>query len=197
MTAKQFAKPKLLSEFLDICNKNKYFAASVENNLVKNVKFLNHAPNLTANIERQWLFKSKDIENSLKTYDNAEFLEYGENLSHLEKYAIVRKRDRLARTIPFGLIDIEHQQNTNCVFGLNNSEDTSIGIQLENGAKLLTCWYLVTDKQSQEYFYRIQRFRKIWWMKVSEFRIVFAIEKNLMNSINSTQLTLVDLPSLK
>lgn len=165
MAAKQFSKPKLLNEFLEICCKNKYFAATIESNLIKNVQFLDHAPNLQANIERQWLFKSKDIENSLKTYENTEFLEYGENLSFLEKYAIVRKRDRLARTIPFGLIDIEHQQKPS-VFGLSDSDDTSVGIQLGNRAKLLTCWYLVSDKQSQEYFYRIQRLRKIWWMKV-------------------------------
>lgn len=166
MANKLFTKPKLLGEFLEICMKNKYFAATVENNLIRNVKFLNHLPNLQANIERQWLFKSKDIENSLKTYNNDEFSEYGENLSLLEKHAVVRKRDRLARSIPFGLIEIENIHKP-ITFGGATSEDTVFGIQLENSPKLLTCWYLVNDKQSQEYFYRIQRLRKIWWMKVN------------------------------
>lgn len=165
MQAKLFTKPKLLSEFLDICKKNRYLAGLVENNLIKNVEFLSHASNLQANIERQWLFKSKEIENSLKTYSNEDFMEYGENLSLLEKHAVIRKRDRLARSIPFGLIDIEsHQKPT--VYGHVSSDDASVGIQLNNGAKFLSCWYLVNDKQSQEYFYRIQRLRKIWWMKV-------------------------------
>lgn len=166
MQAKLFSKPKLLGEFLEICKKNKYLAGSLENNLIKNIKFLDHAPNLQANIERQWLFKSKEIENSLNTYSNSEFMEYGENLSLLEKHTVIRKRDRLARSIPFGLIDIESHKEP-IEFGNSSSDDTSIGIQLDNGAKLLSCWYLVNDKQSQEYFYRIQRLRKIWWMKVN------------------------------
>lgn len=170
MATKLFSKPKFLSEFLEICRKNKYFAATVENNLIKNVKFLNHSLNLQANIERQWLFKSKEIENSLKTYNNDEFLEYGENLSLMEKHAVIRKRDRLARSIPFGLIEIENHYKP-MIFGSENSEDTAFGIQLDNNPKLLTCWYLVNDKQSQEYFYRIQRLRKIWWMKVIMFNL--------------------------
>lgn len=166
MTTKLFTKPKLIGDFLEICRKNQYFAATLENNLIRNVKFLKHTPNLQANIERQWLNQSMDIENSLKTYGNDEFLEYGENLSLLEKCAVVRKRDRLSRSIPFGLIEIECQ-NKSIVFGNGNADETSVAIELAN-PKLLNCWYMVNDKQSQEYFFRIQRMRKIWWMKVSE-----------------------------
>lgn len=166
MATKLYSKPKLLMEFLEICRKNKYFSATLDNNLIKDVKFLEHSSNLKANIERQWLFKSKEIENSLKTYSNDDFLEYGENLSLLEKHAVVRKRDRLARSIPFGLIEIENQHKP-MIIGGGSAENTAIGIQLGNNSKLLTCWYLVNDKQSQEYFYRIQRLRKIWWMKVT------------------------------
>lgn len=166
MQAKLCAKPKLLSEFLEICTKNKYFSVTLDKNILKNVKFLDHSSNVQANIERQWLFKSKDIENSLKTFSNTDFIEYGENLSLMEKHAIIRKRDRLSRSIPFGLIDIEnHSKATQ--FGGSGSDD-SIGISLNNGARHLTCWYFVNDKQSQEYFYRIQRLRKIWWMKVRD-----------------------------
>ncbi|XP_031621823.1 DNA polymerase subunit gamma-2, mitochondrial [Contarinia nasturtii] len=164
MATKLFTKPKLLSEFLEICRKNNYFAANVENNLIKNVNFLSHTPNLKGNIERQWLLKSKEIQNSLKTYDNDEFLEYGENLSLLEKYALVLKRDRIARSVPFGLTEIENFTKE-MMIGNASDENTSIGIQLENYPKMLNCWYLVSDKQSQEYFYRIQRIRKLWWMK--------------------------------
>lgn len=172
MQAKLCAKPKLLSEFLEICTKNKYFSATLDRNIMKNVKFLDYSSNVQANIERQWLFKSKDIENSLKTFSNTDFMEYGENLTLLEKHTIIRKRDRLARSIPFGLIDIENHGKS-AQFGggggsSDNTNDTSIGIWLNNGAKHLTCWYLVNDKQSQEYFYRIQRLRKIWWMKVKK-----------------------------
>lgn len=166
MAAKLCAKPKLLNEFLEICKSNKYFAASIENSFIRDIRFLDHAPNLQSNIERQWQFKSKEIENSLKTYDNCEFSEQGEKLSLLQRYAIVRKRDRLAKIIPFGLIDIQNHSEP-MVFGENNSaEAASIGVKLDKGAKFLTCSYLVSDKQSQEYFYRIQRLRKIWWMKV-------------------------------
>lgn len=170
MQAKLCAKPKLLSEFLEICAKNKYFSAALDRNILRDVKFLDHSSNVQANIERQWLFKSKDIENSLKTFSNTDFVEYGENLTLLEKYAIIRKRDRLSRSIPFGLIDIE-SRGKSTQFGGNsssNSDEASIGIWLNNGAKHLTCWYFVNDKQSQEYFYRIQRLRKIWWMKVKK-----------------------------
>lgn len=167
MQARLCAKPKLLSEFLEICTKNKYFSATLDSsNLLNDIKFLAHSSNVQANIERQWLFKSKDIENSLKTFCNTDFMEYGENLTLLEKHAIIRKRDRLARSIPFGLIDIENHEKSTHFEGSDNSNDTSIGIRLSGASKHLTCWYLVNDKQSQEYFYRIQRLRKIWWMKV-------------------------------
>lgn len=168
MQAKLCAKPKLLSEFLEICTKNKYVSATLDKNILRDVKFLDHASNVQANIERQWLFKSKDIENSLKTFSDTDFMECGENLTLLEKYAIVRKRDRLSRSIPFGLIDIE-SYGKSMQFGDNsdsNYNDASIGLWLNNGVKHLNCWYFVNDKQSQEYFYRIQRLRKIWWMKV-------------------------------
>lgn len=168
MQAKLCAKPKLLGEFLEICTKNKYFSATLDKNVLKDIKFLAHSSNVQANIERQWLFKSKDIENSLKTFCNTDFMEHGENLTLFEKHAIVRKRDRLARTIPFGIIDIENHGNATQFGGTENSEDASIGIRLNSEPKCLTCWYLVNDKQSQEYFYRIQRLRKIWWMKVSK-----------------------------
>lgn len=164
MQAKVFSKPKLLAEFLEICSKNIYFAATLDNSLIRDVKLLKHSWNVQENIERQWLFQSKNIENSLKTYNSADFMDYGENLSLLEKHAVIRKRDRLARSIPFGLIDIENQQNL-IRFG-NDGTSEDICIELNNGGKFLTCWYLVNDKQSQEYFYRIQRLRKIWWMKV-------------------------------
>lgn len=165
MTSKLFTKPKLLSDFLEICRKNKYFAANVENNLIKSVNFLQHTPNLQANIEREWMLKSKNVQNSLNTYDNDEFVEYGKNLSLLEKYALVLKRDRIARAVPFGLTEIENSMEK-LIVGNGSNEDTSIGIELENRPKTLSCWYFINDKQSQEYFYRIQRLRKLWWMKV-------------------------------
>lgn len=164
--SKLFKKPKLLSEFIDVCKRNEYFEATLgANNLVKDVQFLKHAPPLQKNIERQWLFKSKDIENSLKTYRCEDFAEYGSNLPLTEKYSIIRKRDRQAKTIPFGLIEILEQNQPISING-NGSDENGVNIELENGGKLLTCSYLLPDKQSQEYFYRIQRLRKIWWMKV-------------------------------
>lgn len=163
--SKIFKKPKLLSEFLDICRRNEYFAVTIgASNSIKDIQFLTYAPKLQANIERQWMFKSQDIENSLKTYRNEEFAEYGSNLSLLEKYSVIRKRDRLAKTIPFGLIDIS-QQSQPISLSQNGSDENFVGIDLANGGKSLKCLYLVTEKQSREYFYRIQRLRKIWWMK--------------------------------
>lgn len=163
MALKMLKKPKLLNEFLEICKRNEYIEATVSGKIVKNVHFCKHTPNLQANIERQWLFKSKDIENSLKTYSNDDFTEYGENLTLLEKYSNIRKRNRLARANPFGLIEIlnETQQLD------AETDQNTISIQFDGLQKFLTCSYLVTEKQSREYFYRIQRLRKIWWMKVS------------------------------
>lgn len=174
MASKLFKKPKLLIEFLEICKTNEYFSAVAVENLVKNITFLKHASNLHSNIERQWSFKSKDIENSLKTYPNDDFSDYGQQLSLLEKYSIVRKRDRLAKTVPFGLIEILENQQINLNSDENRSDEGNISIELATGGRLLTCSYLVNDKQSQEYFYRIQRLRKIWWMKVNlEFKFHF------------------------
>lgn len=164
MALKLLKKPKLLNEFIEICKRNEYFAAFASNNLIKDIQFLKHSTNLKVNIERQWLLKSEDNKNSLKTYSNADFtLDYGDNLTLLDKYSIIRKRDRLSRTTPFGLIEILNGKRTI----RNETDENAVEIQMNDDEKHLTCSYLVSDKQSREYFYRIQRMRKIWWMKVN------------------------------
>lgn len=181
MTLKMLKKPKLLDEFVEICKQNEFFGAIVSGNIVKNVHFLKHAPNLQANIERQWLFKSKDIESSLKTYSNANFTEYGENLTLLEKYSNIRKRNRLARANPFGLIEILNETQQ---FDTEIDENT-ISIRFDGTQKCLTCSYLVTEKQSREYFYRIQRLRKIWWMKVSSMYTLYIVHICNMHPVSN------------
>lgn len=167
MAIKPFKKPKLLSEFLEICRNNEYFAATVTNAIVKNITFLRHMPKLQYNIEKLWSSNTNGTENNLKVYGNDEFDGAKTNLTLLDKYWEICKRDRMAKTIPFGLIDISRKgriDQSNCHD--TDKSDETVGVELDQGCRILTCSYLVRDKQSQEYFYRVPRLRKIWWMKV-------------------------------
>lgn len=168
MAMKPFRKPKLLSEFLEICKNNEYFTATASNALIKNITFLRHMPKLQYNIEKQWCSNCKGTENNLKIYGNDDFDGANTNLTLFDKYLAIVKRDRMAKTIPFGLIDISKKQRINQINGSDaDKNDEMVGVELDQGCRILTCSYLVSDKQSQEYFYRVPRLRKIWWMKVN------------------------------
>lgn len=191
MALNPFKKPKLLSEFLEICKNNEYFSAIASGTLIKNVEFLKYMTRLQSNIENQWASKSIGLEDKFKKYGPSEFdveNTKNKNLSLLDRYSMICKRDKMAKSIPFGLIDMTEVQKDDLLFGSKvigqsdvgrndpakdqtscemNEADDAVGIDLEHGSKQLTCSYLVTDKQGQEYFYRVQRLRKIWWMKVN------------------------------
>lgn len=164
MALKLFKKPQILNEFVKICEKNEYFSANINRNVIKDIKFLKHTPNLEANIERQWFGQSQNIENNLKTFSNVDFKDYGNNLTLLEKNSVVWKRDRLSRSTPFGLIETVNQKQEPPVE--TDLDEKTIDLHFDGNVKYWICSYLLNEKQSQEYFYRIQRLRKIWWMKV-------------------------------
>lgn len=166
MACKLFKKPTLLSEFLDICKNNEYFSATTSNALIKNLTFLKHMPILQSNIEKQWSSNTNDEENNLKIYENIKTATA--NSSLLDKYSMICKRDPTAKLTPFGIIEVNRQEQID----VNNDEqmdsaDGKISIQLDPGAKRLTCSYLLTDAQSKMYFYRVPQLRKLWWMKVN------------------------------
>lgn len=164
-----------------MCKANEYFSASASNAVIESVVFLRHMARLQSNVEQQWLANGTGADNALKTYGQTELEASKANSSLLHRYSVVCKQDRAAKFTPFGLVDItEVQQNNESGSGLiadaiaankigceTSDTDDAIGINLGRGGKRLTCSYLVTDKQSQEYFYRMPRLRKIWWMKVT------------------------------
>lgn len=168
MACKLFKKPKLLSEFLEISKNNEYFSATTSNALIKNLTFLKHMPILQSNIEKQWSSDTNITENNLKIYGNIKTAKANSTL--LDKYSMICERDPSAKLTPFGIIEINQQEKIDV--NQDEQEDPAGGktsVQLNQGAKRLTCSYLLTDAQSHTYFYRVPRLRKLWWMKVNIF----------------------------
>lgn len=160
-----FKKPTFLSEFLEICKNNEYFSATTSNALIKNLTFLKHMPMLQSNIEKQWSSNTNNTENNLQFYGNIETAKVKSSL--LEKYSKICERDPTAKLKPFGIIEVNKQGEID----ENNVEQEDpasgkISVQLNQGAKQLTCSYLLTKAQSDVYFYRVPRLRKLWWMQV-------------------------------
>lgn len=161
-----------------MCKANEYFSASASNAAIESVVFLGHMAKLQSNVEQQWLANGTGADNALKTYGQTAFEASKANSSLLHRYSMVCEQDQTAKLTPFGLVDLtEVRQNNESGSGLvadaiaakkfGCGTDDAIGINLDRGGRRLTCSYLVTDKQSQEYFYRMPRLRKIWWMKVT------------------------------
>lgn len=158
-----FKKPQLLSEFVNICKSTGYFEAMITENQLKHIKFLSLAQILQNKIEHEWKFRGKSTERNLKIYNDTDFSDIDVNGSIFDKYLAIRKLSKARKVVPFGISEIATIDNRLHLHGRENKE---IQIELTGSESMLSLSYFVNDKESREYFYRVQRERKIWWMKV-------------------------------
>lgn len=159
-------KPNVLSKFLTICSRNGYFeATSVTEKSIENIKFLSHIKLLQENIERAAFHTDKNIENSLKVFGDKDFDANESQLSLPEKYSLIRTRNRSTKNTPFKLVEMCTNATSTLWKSIASDDERDISVQLPTNSKSLSFSCFVHEKQAREYFYRIQRQRKIWWMQ--------------------------------
>lgn len=157
-------KPNVLSKFLAICSRNGFFeATSVTEKSIENIKFLSHTKLLQENIERAALHTDKNIENSLKVFGDKDFDAIESKLSLPEKYSLIRTRNRLTKNTPFKLVEMCTSVTSTLLKSMGSDDERDISVQVPTNSKSLSFSCFVHEKQASEYFYRIQRQRKIWW----------------------------------
>lgn len=164
MYNKLLNKPKLLSDFISISSKTNYFDAIISNNnnRLENIQFKSFAKIIQQNIQKQALLKNTHESNELKIFGEKDFDE--KNISIAEKYSSIRMRYRWTKTTPFGINDLSEIKNR-FIWNSITGNDENVSIELPTNSTKLSVYYFVTEKQSLEYFHRIQRQRKIWWMR--------------------------------
>lgn len=159
-------KPKLLSDFIATCSKMRLFeATAVTQKSIENLKFLPYTKLLQENIERAAIHTGKNNENSLKMFGDEDFGVADMQLPLAEKYLIIRKRFRSIKNTPFKLVEMHSVAIPPPWKSMGSVDEHEISIQLPAHSKSISFSCFVQEKQAQEYFYRIQRQRKIWWMQ--------------------------------
>lgn len=162
---KMITKPKLLSEFIATCSKMRLFeATAVTQKSIENLKFLPYTKLLQANIERAAIHTEKNNENNLKMFGDEDVVAADMQLPLAEKF-LIRKRFRSTKNTTFELVEMRSIETPLPWKSLGSVDEHEISIQLPVHSKSISFSCFVQEKQAQEYFYRIQRQRKIWWMQ--------------------------------
>lgn len=180
-------KSKSLSELLAICSKNKFFeaTAATEKRIV-DLKFLAHTKLLQKNIEWAALHVDTSIMNNLRVFGDSDFDASESHLSLPEKYSLIRRRDRSIKSTPFKLIELQTHTQPTLWKSMATENEQDVSIELPQNSKSIRFSCFIQEKQGQEYFYRIQRQRKIWWMQFAANPGRFFISKVIANNCTKT-----------
>lgn len=151
--------PRRLNQLVDICRTAGYFKMFVNKNELTAIESLPLGRMLSENIKREWC-RSFDSSVSFLSdlVPGASVLDVrsgqcAEQLRLIQKEAAIKG-------VPFGLAE--------CVEG--KVDDFSVGENVRIfpvTTMRLACSYFTSEKTGKEFFYQLQRQRKIWWMKVS------------------------------
>lgn len=158
-----------IKKIVEILGKIEYAKVELKNEReIRELRLLPLGMKLLDNLKREWinsdpvvniyhrdgqeLGESQKIreENPLKFLKSKTFAEKFRNL--VENYQA---------EIPVGISECLRYPSLE-----TKAEDAAVGFRLEN-VQYLTCWYFIAPVTANEQFYRIQRQRKIWWMRYS------------------------------
>lgn len=193
---KLVAKPKTLCEFLNVCAERELLNANISasNNSIENLVLLPHTKLLLKNIERVAFRTTKvdrSVENSIKVIGCDDFDVTESKLPLNEKYALIRKRLRQTKCSPFKLVELNTIDEPRVWKGIGQCPENEITIQLPASSRSIEFSCFIHDKQAQEYFYRIQRQRKIWWMQYSANPARLFLSKVESNNLNEYSVSLI------
>lgn len=151
--------PRRLNQLVDICRAAGYFKMVVNQNELTAVESLPLGRMLSENIKREWC----------RSFDsNVSFLSDlvpGASVIDLRGGKCAEQLQRIQKEVtikgvPFGLAE--------CVEGKADDVGVDDNVRIITAARTkLACSYFTSEKSGKEFFYQLQRQRKIWWMKVS------------------------------
>lgn len=182
---------KKLCEIAEILSKSGYLQFKISSNinnknkLITDIKFLPLGSIFLNKIHNELIHNNKG---SINTYlipsDNTNNFHHNSNEISSKTYLYIKSRkfhqnflhikENFQKEIPLAIKEELNYSNENEIENLINdynspiteNNDNDIKINIKNG-KLLTNTYFINEQSAKEYFYKIQRERKIWWMKLS------------------------------
>lgn len=152
---------KTLKQLVDNCRKSGYFEINVsKENVLNDIKSLSLGTRLQESIKKEWknsiVGESKAICLNDIVADKSLFHLNGPQLQ--DRFITITKQ--LGRTIPFGVAE-EFSSNL-----LPNTTSENVINILPDTCTYLSYSHFTSGKKAKEEFYKLQRQRKIWWMKV-------------------------------
>ncbi|XP_037045012.1 DNA polymerase subunit gamma-2, mitochondrial [Bradysia coprophila] len=185
-------QPKSLQQIIEICQNAGFISGKVQNNWVKNVQFLPFGSLLSQNILNEW----HNVDRNVNIYfqrdgstrpGTADSLAYYRNRELHTKIDLIKKHFEFE--IPFGVAENLIDTSTDETVAEND-----VGFDIQ-GKTLLSCSYFIDANESNEMFYKIQRQRKIWWMKFAANPGRFFISDLKTDSINEQAMQTVSVKS--
>lgn len=166
MYLKRVNPPKILADFIARSKNAGYLSAEVTDKHIKNINFLPMGELLHKNIQQEWNEIGTNFKSNINMHAEKDIqmeLEVKNKIKFIEKYkALIKDKDPENIEL-FGIAET-HRIKKDFIHGFVNDEE-SVKIELTAGGQELIGIYVVPDEQSMEYFYNIQRQRKLWWMQ--------------------------------
>lgn len=166
MYLKRVSLPKILADYIARSKNAGYLTAEVTDKHLKNITHLPMGERLHKNIHQEWNEIATNFKSNIKMHADKDVhieLEVKNKISFVEKYKALTKDKDPEDIALFGIAET-HRIKKNFVHGFVNDNESAT-IELAAGGQELIGLYVVPDDQSMEYFYNIQRQRKLWWMK--------------------------------
>lgn len=191
MNIKRINPPKTLHDFIAICKKTGYLKADVSEKHLQNIKFMPLANLLREKIVREWTCIEKRFKSNIKIYSDKDIPEMKPNTPFLDKHKEISRLYEADGSTPFGFSEI-HQVKKEIVHG-NAANEKEITVQVDGSGRALMGFYMVPEDQDLEYFYNIQRQRKLWWMKYASNPGRFSISEVRDEKIRGYKMQVVSL----
>lgn len=183
---------KSLQQIIDICQNAGFITGKVHKNWVKNVQFLPFGSMLSENLLREW----QNVDRNVNVYfqsDASKRTSTGDSISYLRSRELYTKFDLIKKffhfEMPFGVADNLSDSGVD-----ETLDDNDIGFGL-NEKTLLSCSYFIDANESNEMFYKIQRQRKIWYMKFASNPGRFFMSELKTDTINDHVMQTVSVKS--
>lgn len=153
---------KSLQQIIEICQNAGFIDGKVHKNLVKNIQFLPFGSILKENLLREW----QNVDRNVNVYfqrDGSRRPATGNAISYFRNRELHTKIDLVKKhfqyEIPFGVAENLTDNSVD-----ENVDENDVGFGIKEKI-VLSCSYFIDANESNEMFYKIQRQRKIWWMK--------------------------------
>ncbi len=153
---------KSLQQIIEICQNAGFVGGKVHKNWVKNVQFLPFGSILSQNLLREWQNVDKNV-NVYFQRDGSRRSSTGDSIDYFRDREFHTKIDLIKKyfqfEVPFGVAENLTDNDVDEIVG-----DNDIGFNIKEKC-ILSCSYFIDTNESNEMFYKVQRQRKIWWMK--------------------------------